>query len=121
MHVHGVLNTRLSQALQASRAVADDSDTIAGDNDGRDVRCVLASILNKLGYTHLNYLSSGDNSKDNGAATGELPSQLQDVLSGTLAAALQLSPESLGLSTADKQVMVLAKHYEILRYDTQNV
>lgn len=113
---------RLNEALQASRAAVNDNEQDQAaehtnkDAQQRDIRCVLASVLEKLGYTQLQYLQHdvvGSEHRNNNEAEAEaLPSML--------AKALQVSPAELGLSTPDKQVMVLARRYRILRYELRS-
>lgn len=84
-------------------------------NPQRDIRCVVASVLEKLGYTRLNYLkdrSFSDANSDNEHPTMADSSQLPDLITRSL----QVTPNDLALTTADKQVMVVVKRYAVLRY-----
>lgn len=109
---------RLNEALQASRAVSDEQPQAHESHQQRDIRCVVASVLEKLGYTRLAYLKNQSlagfhsGSNQNGEHTSANSSELPD----TLTKSLQVTPDDLALTTADKQVMVLAKRYIVLRY-----
>lgn len=105
---------RLNEALQASRVVPDGQPHSNDLHPQRDIRCVVASVLEKLGYTRLNYLKdrsfSGANSDSDHTRMTD-SSQLPDLITRSL----QVTPDDLALTTADKQVMVLAKRYAVVR------